>query len=80
MFVWLCTFILHLSSAMFLWLCTFNFVKAVGPDISDVKDNVLSFYRVNKITVGVKLWGGNGMIYVGRIWLQVAYDPRFDNG
>ena len=58
MFVWLCTFILHLSLAMFLWLCTFNFVKAVGPDISDVKDNVLSFYRVNKITVGVKLWGG----------------------
>jgi len=65
---------------MFLWLCTFNFVKAVGPDISDVKDNVLSFYRVNKITVGVKLGGGNGMIYGGRIWLKGAYDPRFDNG
>ena len=80
MFVWLCTFILHLSLAMFLWLCTFNFVKAVGPDISDVKDNVLSFYRVNKITVGVKLGGGNGMIYGGRIWLKGAYDPRFDNG
>ena len=80
MFVWLCTFILHLSLAMFLWLCTFNFVKAVGPDISDVKDNVLSFYRVIKITVGVKLGGGNGMIYGGRIWLKGAYDPRFDNG
>ena len=65
---------------MFLWLCTFNFVKAVGPGISDVKDNVLSFYRVNKITVGVKLGGGNGMIYGGRIWLKGAYDPRFDNG
>ena len=69
-----------MSLATFLWLCTFNFVKAVGPDISDVKDNVLSFYRVNKITVGVKLGGGNGMIYGGRIWLKGAYDPRFDNG
>ena len=65
---------------MFVWLCTFIFVKAVGSDISDVKDNVLSFYRVNKITVGVKLGGGNGMIYGGRIWLKGAYDPRFDNG
>ena len=65
---------------MFVWLCTFIFVEAVGSDISDVKDNVLSFYRVNKITVGVKLGGGNGMIYGGRIWLKGAYDPRFDNG
>ena len=65
---------------MFVWLCTFIFVEAVGLDISDVKDNVLSFYKVNKVIVGVKLWGGNGMVYVGRIWSKGAYDPRFDNG